>query len=313
MGVDRERRLLLVADAGELATLRAVADGGLPGWEVVVADSFEQARFAQQLNPCDAVLLDGGLYRDAADRDGLSWLATPPAAPILLLADAPAAVVREALHGGADQWLERRQALAHPPLLHAVLGQVARLADLRRRLCTAHRPLGRCRRLVNRLVGLLWQTLPADGPVNWFTQRHMLERLHEEVARSQRHGQPLSLVLGEVRRAPAPAGRRRAPAGAVSSWTAAQVSRAKRCGDVAGQYGPHGFMLLLPHTTDAGAARCCQRLRPLLRPPSDAGLPPLRVVFGIATHVPGSAARTLLRQAEDRLDQARVEDPAQEE
>jgi GGDEF domain-containing protein len=78
---------------------------------------------------------------------------------------------------------------------------------------------------------------------------------------------------------------------------------------VAGQYGRDGFLLLLPHTGAAGAARFCRRLRGLVEaPPPDSGLPaPLRTALGSATSSPDAASvQALLRLAEERLDDARA-------
>src|SRR5262249_37012453 len=79
------------------------------------------------------------------------------------------------------------------------------------------------------------------------------ERLEEELARTHRYGGPLTVVLGETH------GRqgRLAPEEAeqVATWMAGQGSPAKRRCDVARQYGPHGFLLLLPRATDPAAGR----------------------------------------------------------
>jgi GGDEF domain-containing protein len=68
-------------------------------------------------------------------------------------------------------------------------------------------------------------------------------------------------------------------------------------------------MLLLPRTTDAGAAGCCRRLRELLEEPppvEEAPLPALQACFGVAAFSPGAAtAKGLLRQAEERLERAK--------
>ena len=78
-----------------------------------------------------------------------------------------------------------------------------------------------------------------------------------------------------------------------------------RRSDVAGQYGPHGFMMLLPRTSETGALGCCERLRALLeQPPSLRG--PLRAYFGVAA-LDGAeeTITTLLSRAEERLEEAR--------
>ena len=95
----------------------------------------------------------------------------------------------------------------------------------------------------------------------------------------------------------------------VATWTAGQVSRAKRRCDVAGQYGPHGFMLLLPRATDHDAVGYCRRLQAILEaPPTTPGrpLPPLQACFGVASYSPAaSTIQSLLSRAEARLEQAR--------
>ena len=50
-----------------------------------------------------------------------------------------------------------------------------------------------------------------------------------------------------------------------------EPNRSKRRCDVAGQYGPQGFMLLLPQTPPEGAVHFCRRLQGLLDdvPPTD--------------------------------------------
>jgi len=301
------RRVLLAAAEGERQALRELLQRTLPqGWELIEAESVDRARFLQQLDPCDVVLLDGSLA--PGDPTGLRWLTTPQQTPVLFLADAGPDVLQTHFQAGITHWLPRGLALDHPALLAAVLQQAAQAGDLQRRLRQREEALVQCRRQVNRLVGLLWQTVPVDTRTPWFTQRHMLERLNEEVVRSQRHGDPLTVVLGEMADTESkPVAT--ADNGELSTWTALQVSRNKRRCDVAGQYGPHGFMLLLPHTSDKGAADCCRRLRPLLENPraQPEGVPPLQVSFGIASYSTSTATvNTLLGRAEERLEQARA-------
>ena len=49
-------------------------------------------------------------------------------------------------------------------------------------------------------------------------------------------------------------------AGDVGTWAASTVARVKRRGDVAGLYGPQGFMLVMAQTPQQGGERCCRRL-----------------------------------------------------
>jgi diguanylate cyclase (GGDEF)-like protein len=303
------RRVLLAGLPAECGALRALFDAGrFPDWEALAADGIERARFLLQMEPCDVVVLGAEMYR-RSDAACLEWLGGPDRTPVLLLADEAPALVAEALGRGADHWLPRDLALSCPALLAAALHTAARLGDLRRKARQAGETLGDSRRQVSRLVSLLWEVSPADGRAGWYSQRHMLERLDEEVARTQRHGGPFTVVLGEVH-----GGRRErltpAEAHQLASWTAARVMQAKRRSDVAGQYGPHGFMLILPRTSAAGAAGACRRFQALLEEPpplEETPLPPVQACFGIAPFSPeAESAKALLRRAEERLDRAKA-------
>ena len=308
------RRVLLASRAPDRQGLQAQFDAGLfPGWDAVEADGLERARFILQMEPCDVLVLDADLYRNGGD-DALSWLGGPDRTPVLLLADGTPGLVVEALSQGADHWLPRDLALSCPALLAATLRTAAHLADLRRRARRAGETLADSRRQVSRLVSLLWEVTPAEGRHGWFNQRHMLERLDEEVARTQRHGGVFSVVLGEVQNgwhaaAGLPRPHSTTETHHLATWMAARVTKAKRRCDVAGQYGPHGFMLLLPGATSVGAVGCCRRLQSVLEEPpplEETPLPPVQACFGLAAFSPAaSSMKALLRQAEERLDRAK--------
>jgi diguanylate cyclase (GGDEF)-like protein len=308
----KRRRVLLAAAEGERRRLRELFAGGpLHDWEVVEADSCRQARFVRQLDPCDLLVVDDSLPREAGE---LEWLAGGEPGPVLFLADVTPEGALDALRQGADTWLPRTPALEHPALLAAALERLAAFADAQRETWAATQSLADCRRQCDRLVDLLWAAVPGEGPGRWLSQRHLLERFEEEVARSRRHGDPLAVVLGEVRPGRGAGSDRSTDeaARAVAAWTARRVSEVKRRSDVAGQYGLHGFMMLLPQTTEAGAAGCCRRLEVHLRPPADGTgpPPPLHTCFGVAAFAPDmSTTQGLLRRAEESLEEARTAAP----
>jgi diguanylate cyclase (GGDEF)-like protein len=304
----QRRRVLLAAAEPARAECRPLFQADvLRDWEVIDADSLERARFLLQLDPCDVLLLDCSLYRSGRS-DDLSWLAGQRRAPVLFLGDGDAETVAAALCHGAHYWLPRELARHHAPVLAAMLRQAAQFGDLQRRGQETNEALEDTRRRVSRLVNLLWEAVPGEGRARWFTQRYMLERLEEEVIRSQRYGGPLAVVLGEVD-APATARTVRGEVGQAATWIVDQISRVKRRSDVAGQYGLQGFMLLLPQTNETGAAGCCQRLRNLLEQPAVNIGPfgPLHVHFGIAcfSSTVGSV-KSLLSRAEEQLERGRV-------
>lgn len=310
MATHLERRRVLVAarDPGRSTLCGLLGEESLSGWEALEADSFERARFLLHMDPCDVVLLDQSLH-DPEDGPGIAWLAAQQRVPVLFLSDSGPEVVAAAMRDGARQWLPRDSAFRHPQLLAEALHQVAEVGELERRARGATEELHDARRQVSRLVGLLWDAAPGEGRRDWFSQRHMMERLEEEVSRSQRHGDLLALVLGELRPDEGP---RVGPEDAqrLAAWTAGQVSQGKRRCDVAGQYGPHGFMLLLPHTPDSGAVLCCRRLqgvleRPQLKPAGS--LPPLHACFGVVSFSAAvNTVKGLLSRAEERLERAKA-------
>src|SRR4051794_37078435 len=72
--VEGRRVLVAAADAGRAILCEVLSRTLLPAWEVVEADSVERARFLQQLDPCDVLLLDASLT--PGDTSGLRWLTT---------------------------------------------------------------------------------------------------------------------------------------------------------------------------------------------------------------------------------------------
>src|SRR5262249_39077316 len=158
--------------------------------------------------------------------------------------------------------------------------QASRWQGLQRRIRRAVDGLQECRRQVSRLVTMLWESTPLEASTRWFTQRHMMERLQEEIARTARHGTPFSVVLGEMRlRADNPL----QPEGwaHLSALAAEHIGRVKRRCDVIGQYGPHGFMLLLANTSEGNAVAFCRRLEQHLA--QEASLAEFGTSFGVAS------------------------------
>ncbi len=302
------RRVLLVATDKERTEFRIVFQTEpLREWEIIEADSLEQARFMVQLDPCDVLLVDCSLYRVGAGSDW-SWLAGQRRVPVLFLVPGEQESAGILPRHATPYWLPCDLARHHPQVLAVMLKQAAEFGDLQRRGQKTSDALEDCRRQVTRLVNLLWEAVPGEGRVRWFTQRYMLERLEEEVSRARRYGGPLSVLLGEVEAPPTG----EVPGGEVrqaSPWTVDRISRVKRRSDVAGQYGLQGFIMLLPHTDEAGAAGCCRRLRSILQQPvqsaEPAGSP--RVHFGLASFSPETTTlKSLLSRAEQRLEHGKL-------
>lgn len=306
MRSDCERRRVLVAagPARENVLRDLFAAPALGRWEGVAADGLARARFVQQHHPCNLLLVDDDLLaRDGWQ--GLAWLTDGSAAAVVFLSAAVSETVTRAYRHGVHVWLPRDLALADPALLAAALDRAAQLGETEGKLLRTTEQLTQARRHVDRLVGLIWRSAPgADHQPHLFSQRYMLERLEEELARSRRHGTPLTLAVGEVRPPEA------APEEPVD-WVgvaSARLARAKRACDVAGQYGPQGFLLLLVHTPKEGGVVCCRRLLHVLEQPEADGAsdPPLRAYFGLASMTEEAATpQRLLRTAEQNLEAAK--------
>lgn len=303
------RRVLLAASDQERPTLRRLLDCcPWKTWDITEADTFEQTRFLVQMDACDVVLLDSSLML-RNDPGGASWLAARLETPVLFLAEPTPDILRGMEGQGAYSWLPRGLALAHPELLHTSLLQLARQSELQHHLWQAGAALTECRQRVDRLVTRLWECSPTDGKLSWLSQRYMLERLQEEVSRVQRHGGPLTIALGELEKCVGQLEGEEVQQ--VALWSADRIARAKRRCDVSGQWGPTSFMLLLPRTSNAGAAGACQRLGGILEQgPSPLPGPHARLAarFGVATFVPDTdTPQALLSRAEESLERARSE------
>jgi diguanylate cyclase (GGDEF)-like protein len=309
-----QKRVLLAAPSEEVTQLRELfAQGKVPGWEASEAETWERARFLVQMDPPDVFLLDASLCPEG-DTSGLAWLTSEENLPIVLLAPVDPSFILNAFSHGAHQWLPRDLAISYPVLLAVSLHQAARLSELQDRARTSTDALTDCQKRVKRLVNLLWETSPVEGHGPWFTQRHMLERLEEEIARVQRHGGPLTIVLGEVQ----PRSKEAflpEQAHELAGWTAQVIGKNKRRCDVAGHYGLTGFLMVLPRVSEEEAASCCRRLKNLLEHPAqEHPSAPLHVHFGIATCSPTLATvQGLLGYAEDKLEQARNADRSPEQ
>ncbi|HYT91049.1 MAG TPA: diguanylate cyclase [Gemmataceae bacterium] len=306
MPTDVERRRVLVAarsDAGP-ALRQLFASEPLTAWETVEADTFEQTRFLLQHTALDVLLIDEGLCA-AEGMDGLTWLARERETPMVFLAADEADLLRAAYEHGASVCVSRGLSLGHPALLGAALRRAAQAADVLRAHSRRDDMLLHCRRQIDRLVTMLWRSVPTEHEQHWCSQRHVLMRLAEEIARSARHGGPLTVAVGELQASES----EQVPVD-LTEWITERIASTKRRCDVAGQYGMHGFLLLMVNTGREGGVSCCQRLRKALEeaiPAAEGPRGPLRACFGIAS-LSGEtrSSQSLLSSAEVALDAAKA-------
>lgn len=289
-----DRVLIVASDDKRPPVVELFATPRIIGWEVVEADSFEVAGTLLVQGPVDVLLVDHSVYRADLDQELMRLREGREMAAILLAGSSPTQLAR-ALETGVQQWLPRKLALSHPELLQAALDQALRWTQLARHARQAGEAHQECRRQVHRLVSLLWEAVPVDTQTSWLTQRSILERLEEEVARATRYRLPFSVVLGEIEGG---------FSGALSltRWITERIRLARRRSDILGRYGSRRFLLLLPQTGEAGAMGCCRRLKVLLEDPAHTGT----ARFGVA-HLSSDTptAQSLLHRAEEFLDLSR--------
>jgi hypothetical protein len=311
MGAARLRRpVLVVAGQGPAAALRNVfSTERLQGWEPREATDVLHARFLLQCGSCEVMLVDSPGPGNEED-EALCRLAARHGVPVVVLAGGE----RSGGEGdGAEGWhlgLPRDLALAHPDLLGEAFAAAARCRRLQREAGQAAADLRECGRRADRLAALLWEVAAGDHP-QWLTQRSLMGRLEQELARAHRQRVPLGIVIGEVREGPDGGGE-----GGDSeprTWVIDRIARGKRRSDVSGQYGPRGFLLLLPDTPAEGARTFCRRMEGLLReaPAAEPGgreFAPPHIDFGVAAFPEVGTAAGLLCRAEERLEEARGDD-----
>lgn len=311
-------RALLVGGAEQRSDLELLFDhSALQHWRAVPSENVEQARFFMQMHACDAVLIDESVSLQSS-LSALRWLTERSTIPLLFLSSIEPELIEQVLAIGVQHWLPRELVLAQPSLLATALEQTLLVRAKSRRIEHVEVELAECRQQISRLVGLLWDLTPMQGQPRWYSQRYMLERLHEEMLRRERYNSPLSLVLGEVWPGeeqsfppilPEPVHPSEPPS-QLTSVTAERVTRCKRRSDVVGQYGLNGFMLLLPSTDRLGAEDCSHRIQEMIQQspwePEPTVAVPLKSCMGVASVASEKlSAKSLLRRAEQQLEIAR--------
>lgn len=142
----------------------------------------------------------------------------------------------------------------------------------------------------------------------------LLHRLDDEIARAERYGLPLSLLLADLQDFDALSGKRGAAAADdVLRRLALFLLSSAREGDWVARVGTGKFAVLLPDTDGPGARRAADRLCAEAAATDMGDGEPLYVTLnvGLATFGPGLAASAaLLSHAEEALRSAKREDQA---
>jgi len=300
---DCHRRVLIAVNKTHEGEMKSLFEREpLAHWQPLFADGFSKARFTLQHIPCDALIVHEELL-DAEGHQGLAWLAWKKDYPTLFMGES-AANFQRAYELGVQHCLVYPMALAHPPLVAVVLEHSRHAHESGIILARTEEQVTQMRRHIDRLVTMIWRTAPNKEDSHWYSEPFMLERLAEELARSERHKTPLSLALGEFKGED--------PTDIIlPEWTQQIVVKTKRRCDVVGQYGPSSFLLLMVQTPKTGGITCCKRLMTSLESPVEPKSGPrsaVRAYFGMtATQGNRFTPQSLLRAAEENLEAARHE------
>ncbi|MDG3039802.1 GGDEF domain-containing protein [Roseicyclus marinus] len=137
-------------------------------------------------------------------------------------------------------------------------------------------------------------------------RRFFNDRLAEEEARFDRTGAPLSLIIVDLDHFKSINDRFGHAAGdRVLIVTAARLTEIVRAFDVLARIGGEEFVILAPNTNAAEAEHLAERIRLAIRE-STITLPgygevSITASFGVATHLPGERAQSLLSRADSAL------------
>jgi diguanylate cyclase (GGDEF)-like protein len=149
-----------------------------------------------------------------------------------------------------------------------------------------------------------------DGLTGLANRRHCEEALTFELARAQRFGTPLTLVLADLDDFKDVNDMHGHPTGDLVLREFAIVLReTTREADVAARWGGEEFVLLLPGTDEAGGAQLAERVRSSLEQrvilASDGTPVTVTCSLGVASFPAAASSQTLLAAADDALYQAK--------
>ncbi|WP_029898183.1 sensor domain-containing diguanylate cyclase [Desulfohalovibrio reitneri] len=134
----------------------------------------------------------------------------------------------------------------------------------------------------------------------------ILERLDEEMARANRYGQPLSLVMFDIddfKRVNDVHGH--VAGDEVLKALASGYREHLRENDMLARWGGEEFLLLLPGCDDAQAGRVADKLLRLLREEPVGPDGGITISFGVTGYLPGEKRETVLERVDQALHQAK--------
>jgi diguanylate cyclase (GGDEF)-like protein len=206
-----------------------------------------------QLILCDVMMpgIDGYEVARRIKNDGRTG--TLPFIPIILVtALGETEHIVQGLNTGADDYIAKPY---HFQELEARVRAMLRIKRLQDELDQKNREL----EVANRRLRKLSIT---DGLTELYNHRHVHELLRDEFERSRRTGEPLAVTMVDLDRFKAVNDSYGHPTGDVVLYETARILReTAREIDMVGRYGGEEFIVILPNTDEAEAARFAERVR----------------------------------------------------
>ena len=151
------------------------------------------------------------------------------------------------------------------------------------------------------LTEKVYQLSVLDSLTDLFNRRHIEERLTNEMARAQRYGHPLTVMLFDLNSFKRINDTYGHPSGdRVLRAFADGLKKATRGSDVAGRFGGDEFLAVLPECKQEVAQHVLDRLQKI---GADVGGQHLRISYavGCAEYIPGEAIVDFLQRADTAL------------
>jgi diguanylate cyclase (GGDEF)-like protein len=211
--------------------------------------------------------------------------------------------------GGHLRWPERfpiAEEALHFMMIAVVLPAIAVLAG---QLSTMRHKLRQHRHDLEQALEHNRQLAIRDELTGLYNRRHVMALMHKEVQRAERSGRPMSIALLDIdhfKRINDTCGH--AQGDEVLKAFALAVGATVRDTDVLGRWGGEEFMVVLPETDAAGAARVLERVHERMRGLAFAcGSESRGVSFsaGIAAAAPGEALHMTIERADAALYRAK--------
>ena len=254
-------------------------------WVVDAAGISETA-----LDDADAVLLDYNLGEETTGLDILKQAGERGCrTPIIFLTGEDGRdIFREARKNGAAGYLIKQEIVKAPFTLDAVVHFAVENAQQRERLR---------------------QMASLDGLTGVLNHGEMQRRLDAEIARANRTGNPLSLILMDIDHFKQINDTYGHPAGDdVLKWLADKLKQTCRKSDIVARYGGEEFLIILPETDEQGSVQKAEKLRREIASMSfrnDGGSISVTSSFGVSGHRVGDSKQVLVCRVDEALYQAK--------